>query len=196
MNPGRPAVAAVAAAVATALALSACGGGGGAPEPPALAGVVPGPPPGLVARPDRSVDFDLARYTASLSVAPERDREVLSGAGFRSGLRRVWADPAGGLVVDLYAFELADEAGAAAVLEAFVADGGALLSATPFEVPGLPGARGATYTGGTADAPTVVHAVYLTRGAVLANVLASHADRGAGPEVAIDVARRVAAQGR
>lgn len=158
--------------------------------PADLAAAVPEPPAGFELLDERSLDFDLDEYATGLSVAPDGDRAALADAGFDRGLLRAWSATAGGLSVAVYIFRLADAAGARAVQEHFVVDGRALLQTTPFEVPGLAGAQGASYGGGRAEIPTRVHAVYLTKGRLFYNVLASHADLAAGP----DAARAFAAQ--
>ena len=188
------------ASLAVVLALAGCSGGGGptGARPPSTAfsagldAAVPEPPPGYELLDERSLDFDLERYATGLSVAPDGDRAALSAAGFGRGVLRAWTSTAGGLVVAVYIFELADADGARSVQEHFVVDGRELLDTTPFEVPGVAGAQGATYGGGTPESPTRVHAVYLTRGRLFYNVLASSADLSAGPGPAADFARQVA----
>lgn len=158
---------------------------------PAL--VVPEAPPGFAAIVERSQAFDLDTYAAELSVASADDRLVLEAAGFREGVVRSWFGERDQAIVALYAFRLADQAGAEAVQAHFVTDGATVLRTTPFALDDPPGAVGASYDGGRPGAPTRVHAVYLVRGAVLYNVVASHTDTAAGPGVAVDFARRVAA---
>jgi len=183
---------------AAAMAVTACGSGGDAPTAGSTdpAAALPEPPPGYVARLEESGGFDLDRYAAELSIAPDADRAVLEAAGFTRGAVRAWSRAEGGVAVTVYVFGLGDAAGAAAVQEHFVVDGRELLGADAFEVPGIAGAQGASYDRGTAAAPTRVHAVYLTNGPLFVNVLASHLDTGAGPDVAVEFARRAAAAGR
>lgn len=190
-----------AVALSLALAATACSGDDGATTAVTttsvvttdLAAAVPEPPAGFQPIPERSRDFDLDQYATGLSLAPDGDRAALTAAGFRRGLLRAWTATEGGVAVALYVFELADGKGAAAVQEHFVVDGRALLQTTPFEVTGVPGAQGASYAGGTPEAPTRVHAVYLTSGPMFLNLIASHADAAASPDTAIAFARRAVA---
>ncbi|MEO7443489.1 MAG: hypothetical protein ABIW46_08165 [Acidimicrobiales bacterium] len=192
---------AVGVAVAVAVsALSGCSGeaDGPAATPPTqvvgLEASVPATPAGFVPRDAEARDFDLQQYTASLSISPDADRTVMEAGGFRRGLVRAWSKAEGGTAVTVYVFEMGDAAGAAALQEHFVVDGQKLLQANEFAVPGVDGAQGASYDRGTPAAPTRVHAVYLTSGPRFFNILASHLDTSAGPEVALDFARLVAAR--
>ena len=135
------------------------------PEDQALAALLPTevPLPGF-GRADDALGagvLDLDRAAAAeADMAAERAR--LESRGFVRGASRAWVDPAQDVAyLALYEFESAE--GASAYLEEGVERLEAR-EATPFEVPGVEGARGFTTVEESPQGDFTAHAVTFTRG--------------------------------